>query len=364
MDGPRPLFEAELPDLVQFLSTHLRPDHAWSIDEEYPLAIHSENLNNVRVIKENGAFLSAAVMKPVIIKSPVGIFKAAAIGSVVTDPSRRNQGLSTKVLEASLQAARDHGCDFAILWTNLFDFYRRYGFEVAGTEVSLKLPMNLKVTETPDARHMMSAQVDPQAILRLYNQHTTGVVRTADDIRRFLKIPNTRVYTSWDSQNRLQAYAVEGKGADLNGYIHEWGGGVSKLMPLLKFALHLSKRPLHLIAPSHSANLIRQLELAGAKSTQGVLGMVKILNAPNLLLKVKRFIRNSGFDDIVLEPREGRFYMGYRQEIFSTNAETDLVRLIFGPLKASELKVFDAETAAALERFLPISMWIWGWDSV
>ncbi len=364
MEGPRPVHGHELPDLIRFLSDHLRPQQSWSIADEYPLAIHDENLNNVRVIKDNNSFLSAAVMKPLIIKSPAGLFKVAAIGSVVTDPSHRNQGLSRQVLDDCLKAAKDHGCDFAVLWTNLFDFYRKLGFELAGTEISLTIPQSFKAPDAPDLRYMQSNRVDPEAILRIYSQHTTGTLRTADDIRKFLNIPNARVFTAWDKNNVLQAYAVEGKGADLDSYIHEWGGGVSKLLPLIKFALSQERRPLTLIAPPHSANLIRQLELAGAKQHSGILGMIKLLNPPNFLLKIKKYTRAMGVDDIVLEPREGNYYLGYREEIFRTDIESDLVRLVFGPLKASDLKTFDPATAAAFEKVFPINMWIWGWDSV
>lgn len=364
MEGPRPLHEHEMGDFVQFLSTQLRAEQGWSIAEEYPLAIHFSNLNNVRVIRDaDGGFLSAAVMKPLVIKSPAGLFKAAAIGSVVTSPDHRNKGLSTQVLQACIEAGRAHGCDFAILWTNLYDFYRKIGFELGGIEVSLSVPENIKA-ESSDLRFMQGNRVDPEAILRVYSQHTTGSVRTAEDIRKFLQIPNSRVYTAWDSENRLQAYAVEGKGADLDGYIHEWGGGVSKLLPLLQFAVKSSKRPLTLISPAHAQNFVRQLKEAGAVEHSGVLGMIKVLNAPNFLMKIKKYARAMGVEDTVLEPRDGQFYLGHKQEIFRTDAESDLVRLIFGPLKASQLHPFDKETAQVFESIFPIPMWVWGWDSV
>jgi predicted acetyltransferase len=364
MEGPRPLFDHELNDLVKFLSTNLRPGAAWTIKDEYPLAITDSNLNNVRVIKNDGEFLSAAVMKPMILKSPVGIFKAGAIGSVVTNPLHRNQGFSRQILDDCIAAAKAHGCDFAILWTDLFDFYRKLGFELGGTEISLSVPHNFKCEEVPGLRFVNSNKVDPEAILRLYSQHTAGSVRTADEIRRFLQIPNARVYTAWDEQNRLQAYAVEGKGVDLEGYVHEWGGGVSKLLPLLRFATQDQKKDLTIITPPHSQNLIRQLRNAGASEHTGVLGMIKILNAPALLTKIKKYIRATGTEDVVLEARDGRYYMGYGEEVFSTDSDADLVRLLFGPLKASELKAFDKNTAEVFERLFPVSLWIWGWDSV
>jgi predicted acetyltransferase len=365
MEGPRPLFDHELRDFVKFLSAHLRPEHAWSIADEYPLAIHGTNLNNVRVIKDEKSFVSAAVMKPLIIKCPAGLFKAAAIGSVVTAPEHRNQGLSSQILESSLEAARAHGCEFAILWTNLFDFYRKLGFELAGTEISLTIPQDFKSPETTTGlRFLQSNKVDAEAMLRLYNQHTTGSVRTAEDIRKFLSIPNSRVFTAWDEQNRLQAYLVEGKGADFDGYIHEWAGGVSKILALLSYAVRERGKSLTLIAPAHSANLIRQLTAAGCKEHSGVLGMIKILNPSQFLVKIKKFVRGMGIEDVVLEAREGKYYLGVKQEIFSTDIESDLVRLVFGPLKASQLHAFDKVTAETFEKIFPIAMWIWGWDSV
>jgi GNAT superfamily N-acetyltransferase len=354
-----------MPAFVDFLSTHLRPDHAWSIADEYPLAIHGANLNNVRVMKDATGFVSAAVMKPLIIKCPAGLFKVAAIGSVVTAPEHRNRGLSRQILDDCLAAGRAHGCDFAILWTNIFDFYRKLGFELAGTEISLTIPQTFKSPEAaPGLRFLQSNKVDPEAMLRLYSMHTTGSLRTVEDIRKFLTIPNARIYTAWDEQNRLQAYLVEGKGADFEGYIHEWGGGVSKLTALLSHAVHERKNSLTLIAPAHAANLIRTLTAAGCKEHAGVLGMIKVLNPASLLTKVKKFVRGMGVDEVVLEAREGKYYLGAKQEIFSTDTDSDLVRLIFGPLKASQLGAFDKETAEVFEKVFPIAMWIWGWDSV
>jgi hypothetical protein len=47
-----------------------------------------------------------------------------------------------------------------------------------------------------------------------------------------------------------------------------------------------------------------------------------------------------------------------------TDSERDVVKLIFGPLKAREIHDFGPETAQAMEEVLPIPMWVWGWDSI
>lgn len=363
MEGPRPPFDEELNDFVAFLSRNLRPKADWSIAEEYPLAIHNSNLNNIRVIKDDTSFLSAAVMKPLLIKSPAGLYKAAAIGSVVTDPSKRNQGLSRQVLENCLEGASAHGCDFAILWTNLFEFYRKIGFEMAGTEVSLRLERPFEA-ENPGLHFRQTNQVDPEAILRVYSNHTCGSLRSADEIRKYLKIPNARVFTAWDANNVLKAYAVEGKGADLDGYIHEWGGSVSSLLPLFHHMLEVESRPLTLIAGRHSENLIKQLEERGARKFEGILGMIKLLNVPNVLYKVKRYVRALGYDRVILERQNDRYYLGQNDQVFSTDSESDIIRLIFGPQKAGALYPFEPALKEVFETIFPVPLWIWGWDSV
>ena len=368
MDGPRPPLESEFPDVVRFLDRELRPAEKWSIAKEYPVAFDFANLNNMRIIKEDDAVLSHAVVRPLIVKSPAGLFKVGGIGSVVTSSERRSEGLSTRILESCLASARDHGCDFAILWTNLYDFYRRTGFELAGCEISAAIDRDLKIPLPPGHRVIEGPRVAPEAIHRLYTQHTVTSLRTVEETRRYLQIPNSRIYTLWDEsktgESTLKAYAIEGKGADLSGYVHEWGGGVGSLMPLFAYIRARQGSRLTVIAPAHAANLVRTLQDSGATISRGYLGMIKILNPAHFFAKVKRYARAMGIDDLVLEKQGDKYYIGSRANVFMTDSEADAVKLVFGPQKARELHAFDPATLEILERALPIPMWIWGWDSV
>ena len=363
MEGPRPPAEHEFPQVVDFLNRHLRPEHKWSIAAEYPLALSELNRANMRVILEDNQVLSHAVLKPLYVRGPVGLLKAGAIGSVVTSTQHRNQGLSQKIMHDCLEVARSQACDFAILWTNIYDFYRKLGFELAGTEVSLVFDRDSKLDMT-GYRVVEGTQVSPEAILRLFNQHTVNSLRTNEDIARYLQIPNSTVYTLWDNANVLQAYAVEGKGADLNGYIHEWGGGVSKILMLLGHIRNKRGKTVTLIAPKHSQGLLRKAAELKIPSHEGFLGMIKIIHATQLFSKIKKYARNMGVADLVLEHRDGMYYMGSSANVFRTDSENDIVRLLFGPAKASDLAEFDAKTKEILEKVFPLPLWIWGWDSI
>lgn len=364
--------ERDWPEVIRFLDANLRPGQPWSIADEYPTSLAKSNRHNMRVIAEEGRILSHAVFRPMIIKTPIGVFKAAGIGSVVTAPNERGRGLSTTIIESCLEGAAGADCDFAILWTDLFDFYRRMDFELAGSEVSVLLSqksfleMALKTGTDPKAgfKFLDSNKIAPEAMLRIYQSHTVNSHRSQDDIRLGLSIPNSRIATAWDNQGRMAAYAVIGKGADLDGYIHEWGGSVSALVGLFQHLLETEKRDLRLIAPAHSTALLAKLQEFGCQEHRGYLGMIRILKTDSLFSKIKRHARAIGISDLVLETDGTTFKFGFQNQIYKTDSKRDLVQLLFGPEKPSQLGKIDPATAKVLDRVLPIPLWVWGWDSV
>ena len=363
MQGPRIPQEHELSKVVDFLTQNLRPQMTWSIAAEYPTALHTNNLHNMRIITEQDRVISHAVLKPLIIKSPHVIVKVGAIGSVVTAEDQRGRGLSTQVLRECVQEAENQQCDIAILWTDLFDFYRRLGFELAGSEVSFLIEDEFN-PPPGILRYSSDPNVAPEAIYRLYAAHTVNSVRTVEETKKFLSIPQTKVYTAWEPDGRLAAYAIEGKGADLKGYIHEWGGNTSRLLSLLSYIRREKKEPFTIIVPRHSQNLIQQLSLRTLTQNDGFLGMIKIINFEQLAAKIKRGFRAEGVHNIVLEKQGNQFVFGVGNEIFTLTDEKDVTRLIFGPIDIDALGIFKPETAEKFKKLLPIPLWIWGWDSI
>ncbi|KHD89726.1 MAG: acetyltransferase [Bdellovibrio sp. ArHS] len=363
MEGPRSPSENELPRVLDFLNKKLRNEASWSIAAEYPTAFAPNNLHNMRIIADEDQVLSHAVLKPLIIKSPHVIFKVGAIGSVVTDDNHRGQGYSTQVISDCLKSATEQSCDIAILWTDLFDFYRRMGFELAGSEISFVIEDSFDVAPN-NLRFSTDSKVSPDAIYRLYSSHSVNSVRTIEETRKFLSIPQTKVYTAWESNGQLAAYAIEGKGVDLGGYIHEWGGSVSKLMALFSFIRAQKNQPYTIICPRHATNLIQQLQQKPVTMNQGFLGMIKLVNFDQLSAKIKRAFRAEGVADIVLEKHPEHFVFGIGQDLYTIKNETDMVRLLFGPVDYGALGIFKNETVEKFQKVLPLNLWIWGWDSI
>lgn len=362
MEGPRSPRETEYPQVLDFLRQELRPHSTWSLANEYPTALSVANLHNIRIITEAEKVLSHAVLKPLILRTPLAVFKVGAIGSVVTDSNHRNLGLSRKILDDCLIEARRQECDFAMLWTDLYEFYQKMNFELAGTEMSFQIEKEFEVPPH-NLKFLQGNQVSAEAILRLYSQHTVTSVRTAEDIRKFLQIPQTMTYTAWDTKGQLVAYAVEGKGADLTGYIHEWGGRVPHLLALFSHIRKEKKQPFTVITPAHSINLNNHLKaLPDVLTNQGFLGMIKLISHDQLFQKIKKAARSLGMNDFVLEKRGDEFVTGFTEDLIVISDEKDLVRILFGP--GVEIPYIQPETQKKFAKILPLPMWVWGWDSV
>jgi N-acetylglutamate synthase-like GNAT family acetyltransferase len=367
MDGPRSPYEEEYSKVLSFLHDSLRPNVAWTLEQEYPTALNVSNLNNIKVILDDENVISHAVMKPLIVKTPLLLLKVAAIGSVVTADSYRLQGHSSKVIDDCLKSAKDQGCDIAVLWTDIHDFYRKMGFELAGSEARMTIHKPLKLETTLALKYCKGTQVDPEAVFQLYQQHRVSTLRTLPEIRKFMSIPNANFYTAWGENGKLAAFAVEGKGMDLKGFVHEWGGQITPLLNLLNYIyadLQQTNSSLTLLGPTHSVNLIEKITEAGATCSEGYMGMINILKPEQFCGKIKRVARYLNINDLVFEKRDEFYYIGTPNKIFKTDSSADIIKLVFGPGKPSELYAFDEDALAAFAKIFPLQFWLWGWDSI
>lgn len=363
MEGPRSPESHEWTRLVDFLNANLRQNEQWPITSEYPTALTANNIHNMSIITEDEKIIAHAVLKTLIVKTPHAVFKVGAIGSVITHPEHRQKGYSRKNIEKCIELAQKQECDLVILWTDQFDFYRKMGFELAGFDYNYLLEKE-EPLKNNQLRFVSGNNVDPEALQRLYSQHTVHAVRSTEDFRQFLKIPNTHLFTAWNQNNQLLAYAAEGKGADLTNYVHEWAGQVDVLMDLFRYIRAQKKETLTVMVPSHSQNMRRHLEQGATLAHQGFLGMLKIVNTDGLLAKIKKAFRAEGFDKIVLEKQEGHFVFGFGTDLYTLENESDLVQLLFGPMNINSLSFVSDDTRYKLSTLLPMPLWVWGWDSI
>lgn len=355
----------EMEKLIYFLNRSLRPNADWSIDKEYPFVFSKENRENMRIISAKDEILSHAAIKPLFVQTPMGLLKIAAIGSVVTHEDHRLQGLSQKVIKSCLDKALKEDYDFVVLWTEIYDFYRPMDFELAGYELSFIFEKEIQVPNESNLRFMQSNKISSELLLSLYSRHTVFTLRKASEIQKYLEIPKTCLYTAWDEDHKLKAYAIEGKGVDLSNYIHEWGGGVSSLMPLFSYIRRKKGMPITLITPFYSENLIRALSSYKNEIVKhtGFLGMIRLLNLDPFFQKVKKYALLIGIKDFSFHREEDSYVIQYSGKVFKIKSLKELTCFVFGT-PSRILEPSGLEDLVNQKELFPLPIWLWGWDSV
>ncbi len=353
----------ELDKVISFLNTQLRSKVDWSMDKEYPIAFSGFNINNIKFIEDNGKILSHALLKYLMIKTPAGIFKTAIIGSVVTDENHQRKGLAKKLVQELIAKATADNCDLCLLWSDLDKFYTDLGFELAGSEEHLKIKRPITpLAIDSNLRFSDNPKINAEPIQKLFSKHLVGSLRSNKEIESYLKIPKSNIYSLWGSNNDLLAYAVQGRGVDLNNVIHEWGGGVNHLTQLFSHILK-KQETVEIITSSTAINLAETLkDKFGAEHNTRTLGYIKILNFQSIHLKILRWARVQGEYHLQTFNQGNDIFIRYKSKNYQLPNAQALTRLVWGPINPDILNNIDDELKASLLSVFPLPLWVWGWD--
>jgi len=296
---PKPI---AFDEVLEFFDDLLRKDSAWSLREEYPLVFGAssqlhlidqksksylageascelEKDGHVIVFTENGDLKAGLALLKREIKVQDGApLRLAFIGSVVTDPKYRSQGLQRELFLIAERACREAKVDAMILWSNQVDFYQKLGFQLFGLQASW-VPLLLQTDKT------FSWSSEPQAASAAFQEGWYESVckkqmvpnRTKEEMQALFKIPNMALVSEGE------AYALIGKGADFENVCHEWAGPADQVLscfekikkqdPSVRF---LSPGVIHI--PDES-RVVQKLESWGYESRLEYLGLIKSLKA-------------------------------------------------------------------------------------
>ena len=161
--------------------------------------------------------------------------RLGVIGGMVTRPDQRGRGHAAAILDALECRARQLELDVLLLWPNgSGNLYTGRGYEPIGREwAGILAPPPPHHHPAVDGRLVrLVGRVPPPDLEVLRRREAWRVTRSREDWRRHLAIPQLEVF-GWIDGDRVAAYAVCGKGADLGGHVHELGGPDDALWALL-----------------------------------------------------------------------------------------------------------------------------------
>jgi GNAT superfamily N-acetyltransferase len=265
----------------------------------------------------------------------------ALIGAVATDERFRGKGLATTLVSKTLEWAKARGAIAALLWGSEHAFYGRLGFSLCGEQVLVPLEgLGLPIC---GGTHGPIGHGWVPAIFEGLRTRGSGLALSPED-QDWVKA-HQNVEWFWLGPSRApRAYAAVGRGIDMAGMIHEWGGEKESLLALLG-ALKAARPDLTLLGEPHR---LAELGLSSLQEKREYLFLAKVLD-PVRALHIADAIGGEVDHDAAL---------GSRPE--------DLARLFFGVPSGipSGAPSGTPSQPGAPQGKPPIPAWIWGLDAV
>ena len=262
----RNISESEHTALLALVDGSLRPaDTVTRAVDDYPVALGLGNRGGLFVEAKNGRLDAclACLVRP--FRTSLGELPVAAIGSVVTHPAQRGEGLSRRLQQAVLARLQQQSVPLAVLWSDQPQWYAGRGFRAAGVEYHVDLTAwRPEPLVAPDVSIRPYRAADTAHVGRLYRRHAFFTQRRAGDGRMLYGMSGSAGLVLTDKDDTLQAYIFCGKGADFPGYVLEWGGEARFVALLLLQARNhgLARR---LLVPQGGIPLLELLTHQGAK---------------------------------------------------------------------------------------------------
>jgi N-acetylglutamate synthase-like GNAT family acetyltransferase len=364
-DGPRAVKPEEYASAISLINRCLRPNGPPSILKEYPLVLGKENLTNMRVIVHEDRVVSHAAVYFQTLRSGKLALQVGGIGSVATHPEFRGKGLASAVVEDCIRIMTEAGCHLAVLWTQRHSFYRRFGFESAGSEYLFQL--NIENVRPAGRRPPEFIPYSLDYLPEIINIHERELLRTERSRREYevyFSLPKTKTLLAVREGN-VTAYAVMGKGEDFPNCVHEWGGDSDDVLWVTrKMTSSTRDHEIIFLAPSEENEMTKLLQSASARRVFEYLAMMKVVNAAELSSVISHHFFDKDLKFKIV-PHKNEVSIELGNECARLANERMLVRLLFGPDRPAELlKEASSATSRALKNVFPIPLFIWGLDSV
>ena len=243
----------------RLLAERLRPDRSrdYPIASEYPLVLGSEGTrHSICVVPRDDSLEARAIVAHANLwlrtmtsnsqTDGMGQIKLALVGNVATGTQAQGKGWMRKLLAEIERRAQSQGADAIVLWSDLTDFYQKMGFVPAGKELRIMLSVpKLSQLDRPNVwtpEGYQTGKLPHDLMHRMLELRSMGfkqpffqLERSIHEFSELLKIPDLALFvghsrikkaidtTMGHHDRSIDFYFIIGKGADMQGVIHEWG---------------------------------------------------------------------------------------------------------------------------------------------
>ena len=266
----------DFEELTRMLNEALRPGSSISLDQDLPLLVGRLAPSIRLIVRTEGRIVAHAALYVHAYRMLNHAFNVGIIGAVATSEGARGRGFASALVRELLVILPDHKVQVCALWSQAPGFYERLGFVCAGREI-IHTATREGMPEPEDSSRVRPArQADLPALRVIHNQEPSLTIRTAHEWDTWLGLPETSFFVL-EHQGGISSYGVLGKGLDLQGCVHEWGGP-EHLLPLLLGGMlaQCGRDELYVMSPPWKRAASELMNALGAEATTGYLGMLRI----------------------------------------------------------------------------------------
>lgn len=222
-----PCTKTELEQRNTLLTISLRDTPLeWGYPSEYPLVLNEHNINTSWCVFFDQKLAAHATLWPRALRhrSSQCQFNVGLVGNVATHPEHRGRGFMASLFDHLTKVGRKHELSALILWSDLGQFYQKLGFSSIGRESRFVFKnrqshyQQVAFKTSPDEL----SEEDLCRMLELRPKLEWRLERSTQEFRILLSIPNTAIFVRRHNKT-ITSWLAIGKGADLQGIIHEWG---------------------------------------------------------------------------------------------------------------------------------------------
>jgi len=295
-----------------------------------------KNLNNIRVVSHKGKVVSSVGIFPSTVRTPRGSISVGGINNFLTHPNYQRHGLGSAVLRDAHQKMRADGHHIGLLVTVIPDYYRKFGWDSAGRQLSFIFDRdNIEFLPEPTGFEI-TKEWEPYAkqLRALHDEESYVALRSQDLFNLLLERRAERLFVAV-CDGRAVAYAA------VSGWrVVEYGGEADTVAGLLRGVFTKLDDPdartsepkpdqrqatidIKVKTPDSGEGLPGLLRNLGIPSTLGNIGMILILNAPGLFEAL-------GIENVLLQRRDGGWRLTHGSKTLVVT-ERELVKMVFGP---------------------------------
>lgn len=285
------LADSERGQAAERTALWLGLEHASDCAQTWPQMFGPRADTRHYVIRADSKIVAHAAARSVRIALGSDRVAAELIGGVGTDLTHRGRGHASALLEAIEQDAIRFRSRALVLWSELHDFYHRFGFIPTGEQWELGYA-EAAITEdlqprlqalASKARIRSATPTDFPAIYELHARNPVGVQRSLVDIDTLWSTDPMHCVVA-ERGGQPVAYGCRDKGADLGGWWHEFGGSDADVAAILLDQTQGAQHA-HLLLPGYRPDLLSALvdERTVATVTTGCCALTRSIgDAPSV----------------------------------------------------------------------------------